>query len=521
MRLDIAEVEGLGSAAEHLEADRALAALRETNAKLEQSEQHMITRLASAEEDLNTVRKTNARLESILERVTKDMAKAEAAVEESGKQFGEYITESQAKLEAARSAKLRYKNRLFEKTSEVRALAAENSDLHKQVGEQTEAIETLKSGKSKLEETLSDKERFMKELRSSSDKRIRSLNSAYNGLRKEHEERARQTQSGLERISASRFDAELQSKDAEIKKMQTSIDSYAALEGEVISLREDKKTFQRLVEQLQHKIRQLQVLEEWEEPSQHSSPSSPRHITISEEHFYSLPSSPSTRHTRSPRPDSVFSTGQPGERPVTRASVHSQNEDLDGWAQEVERVRMLRDETAIQLRNLKETKYTLKKDLKDTEAELHRLEKEHKDKRHRNLLRKGHRPTTPFRSPTLPSEPIHNHTSLFPPTTPTRPRTSSGIPSTPESNFKPSPKSRHSMIGMPPEMLTSSPQSEHRRWPTTLRHMNATGQRPGTSHSLRLRLSHRPTTSAGEDEHGGKEKRRWSSGLRSLFRTEG
>lgn len=528
MRLDIAEVEGLRSAADLLEADHALKALHEVNAKLEQSEQHLSKRLASVEEDLDTVRQTNTHLEAILERVTKDMDKAEATVKESSKQFAEYLTESQAKLEAARSAKSRYKNRLSEKTSEMETLTAENLDLHKQVDEQSEELVTLKKGKAKLEETLSSKDKYMKELRSSSDKRIRSLNSAYNALRKEHEQRVKQTRPAVEKDNTRRLEAELRFKDAEMEKMKTSIDSYAALEHEVRSLREDKKVFQRLVEQLQHKMQQLQVLEDWEEPTQVGSPSSPPHVTISDDTFYSLPSSPSTRHTRSPRPDSVFSMGHPGDRPITRASAHSHDDDLDSWAQEVERVRMLRDETAIQLRDLRRSKHDLKKDLKNTEAELHRLEKEHKDKRYRNLLRKGHRPTTPFRSPVLPSEPIHTHTLPLAPTTPTRPRTSSGIPLTPSSNFKPSHQSRHSTIGMPQETFatsssssTSSPQSRHKPWPTTLRHTNATNQRPDTGHSMRQRLSHRTTTSVGEEEHGGKDRRKWSSGLRSLFRTEG
>ncbi|CBX97680.1 hypothetical protein LEMA_P090890.1 [Plenodomus lingam JN3] len=517
MRLDIAEVEGLRSATELLEADHVLKILRESNAKLEQSEQHLSARLASAENDLHTVRETNSRLESILERVTKDMDQAEATVKESSRQFEEYLTESQtklaeshAKLDAARSAKLKLRDRLSEKAIEMEAVTAENRSLHKQVDEQTVELGDLKKGKAKLEEALSLKESYMNELRSSSDKRIRSLNAAYNGLKKEHEERAHQTRPTVARNSTSRLEAELRSKDAEIEKMQTSKDSYAALKREVESLREDKKAFQRLVEQLQEKVEQLQVLEEWVDPIHIGSPNSSRHITILDDTFYSLPSSPSTGHTKSPRPESIFSMGHQGDRPPTRASQHSHDEDLDGWAQEVEHVRMLRNETAIQLRDLRRSKHDLKKDLKHTEAELHRLEKEHKDKRYRNLLKKGHRPTTPFRSPALPSEPFDDHTSHVPPTTPIRPRTSSGIPITAKSDFRPGHKSRHSTMDMPQDMFASSPDSEHRRWPTTLRNPHATSQRPGTGHSLRQRLSHRQTTSVKEEEHGG--KRRWSSG---------
>ncbi|KAI8933819.1 hypothetical protein NX059_009521 [Plenodomus lindquistii] len=520
MRLDIAEVEGIGSAAELLKADHAFSNLLALNIKLEKSEHHLSTRLALAEEDLEIVRKTNRRLETILERVTKDMDNAEAAVEESSKRFGQFVTESQAKLEAARNAKLRYKSRLSEKMSEMETLAAKNLTLHKQVDEQAEELDILKKGKAKLEETLSEKENYMRELRSSSDKRIRSLNSAYNGLRKEHEQRTQQSGS----LNAHQSETELHFKDAVIEKMQASIDSYALLEREVESLREDKKTFQRIVQQLQQKNQQLQILQDWNEPIRSGSQNSRPHITVADEAFYSAPSSPSTRHTRSPRPDSVLSFGQPGERPMTRASAHSHDEDLDDWAHEVERVRMLRDETAIQLRDLRKSKHDLKKDLKHTEAELHRLEKEHKDKRSKNLLRKGQRPMTPFRSPTLPSEPFHNRASPLPPTTPVtpaRPRTSSGLPLTLESRAKPSPSNRHSTIGISPDMLAASPHSDHRRWPTTLRSMDGIGQRPGTSHSLRQKLSHRPAMSPGMEEQGSKHRRRWSSGLKSLFRTEG
>lgn len=527
MRLNIAENEGSQIGWEAAEAKKALAALRSSNIELEISKQVLTQRLASAEGDLETVRTTNVRLEEFLERVQTDMATTEAAVTESGKRLENFLQESQAKLDAAKASTLRHKRRLSERNTEIETLISENSDLHNQIGKQTQDLEALERGKAKLEEQLLGKDAYIKELSSSSGKRIRSLNSAYNGLKKEYEQRLQQNQPGMDPQNVGRLRAELQSKNAEIEKMRKSVSSFSALEQEVRTLREDKKTFERVVEQLQHKARQLQVLEEWQESSDVSGAGRSRHVTIMEEPDHSAVQSHSPRPPVSPRPDSlqssVTSIGHPSvlhERPVTRGSMISSDEDMDSWVKEVERVRTLRDETAIQLRDLKMSKHNLKRELKNTEAELHRLEKEGRpyvtafftqdnsmltEIHSRNLLRKG-RPSTPFRM--FAGEPGH----ISPrPKTPIRPVTSSGIPSDPQPNMT----SHHSAVADSPSSSTGH--SESRRWSTMPR--STTPFRPETSHSHthKLRQTMRPVTGVEEEESRPKDKRRWSSGLKSLF----
>jgi hypothetical protein len=66
------------------------------------------------------------------------------------------------------------------------------------------------------------------------------------------------------------------------------------------------------------------------------------------------------------------------ERPTTRASTTSKQEDLDAWAKEIERIRLLRDEQAIQLRNNKKARNDIRKSLKDSKLQLHQLEKQKK-----------------------------------------------------------------------------------------------------------------------------------------------
>ncbi|CAO2658035.1 Nn.00g072950.m01.CDS01 [Neocucurbitaria sp. VM-36] len=450
MRLDIAESEGLTLNSKYLDANREIISLRNTNSKLEVSEEDLLLRLASAEEDLDTVRETNARLEAFLEQVETDMATAETAVEESEKRLEEFVEESQAKLDAVRNAKLKYKRRLSERNNEIEILINENSELHHQLDEKTQEVGALEKGKVELLEELSDKKKYIQELQSSNDKRMRSMNSTYNQLRKKYEEQKRQHRPS-DHDSADRFSATLQAKDTERKRKQDSKDEltspFTTLEQEVQALKEDKKVFERLVETLQDKLRQLQVLEEWQAPTQADGLSSPHHVTIQEPTRDEALSSPPLEHDRNSRP----TIGHPSvqtDRPTTRSSAVSQEEDLDSWAREVERVRMLRNETAIQLKDMKKARHDLKKSLKSSEAQLHQLEKQQaKPKHHRALLRKS-RPSTPLRAVTEPGQipPL--------PRTPSRPATSAGFPCTPDSTAS---TVRHSTILSSPS--TPSPES--------------------------------------------------------------
>ncbi|KAF1944712.1 hypothetical protein EJ02DRAFT_480429 [Clathrospora elynae] len=456
MRLRVAEMES--SRATLLEEDR------HTALQLAESEGLIANnKLFEADKELTSLREANAKPEEDLNtRVESDMATANAAVEETEKRYEEF------------GSKLRYKRRLSERNNEIEILINENSDLHNQIGEQTRELGTLKKCKGKLADEMSKKEKYIEELRSSSDKRIKSLNQQQQQYLDAEHKRASQLE----------FAA-----------------SFTALERE------------RLVSTLQEKIRDLEVLEEWHKlPLEvtHIHTSSPRHITIQEEPYDTAPSSPLTEH-------SMSSIGHPSvqnKRPEMRASTVSYGENLDVWANDVEHVRIQRNETAVQLKGMKKTRHNLKRTLRDTETQLYQMEKQGKPaKRPQNLLRKKSRPVTPHLS-TDPSEAPASPS----PQTPTRPVTSHGVFSfsSPRSTVA----SRHSTY-----ISSSSPAPETERPKTSTMPLSKpdrwfTPPRPNTSHSLGNILGGRPTTSAGlREESAGKskDKRRWSLGLRGLF----
>tara|TARA_R110002003_G_scaffold54_20_gene4846 strand:- start:3684 stop:5102 length:1419 start_codon:yes stop_codon:yes gene_type:complete len=384
----VADTEVAAMRSRVMEVDGQISGLREANAKLTATETEMASRLESAEEELQIVRDTNKRLEAFLERVEEDMTQAETAFEQSEKRLEEFVDESQAKLDAARNAKLKYKRRLSEKNNEIGVLTDVNSSLHHQVDQQSRQLDELAQGRTELIQQLSAKEKFVTELKSSSDKRMRSMNSAYNDLRSKYEKQLREQHEDSE----NRLRTELQAKDVTIGGLQDHKDqsspSSAALQKEVEALREDKKAFERLVATLKEKVHQLETLREWQEPAEETEeddvatsskpgPSRPAPKYI--------PSSTSSMHTRSSRATSVLSRpasiGHPSllnERPTTRASTTSKQEDLDAWAKEIERIRLLRDEQAIQLKDNKKARNDLRKSLKDSKSQLHQLEKQKK-----------------------------------------------------------------------------------------------------------------------------------------------
>ncbi|RAR06255.1 hypothetical protein DDE83_007010 [Stemphylium lycopersici] len=373
MRLDIAESESLEAIHKLLATEKELTSARDANVNLETSEQELLTRLASAEEELDTARQKNAHLEAFLERMESDMANAHSAVEDAERRYQELVGSSDAKLDAATTSKLRYKRRLSEKINELGILITENSDLHEKIGIQTREMGALKKGKGRLVEELSKKEKYIEDLGSSTDGRIRSMNSAYNGLRKKFEEQQQQHKLlGNSHGSAARLEAELDRKMTEIEELHQDQEahaaSFAALEREVEALRNDKRAFEKLISTLQEKIRHLEVLEEWEEPSDTNRSGSPRHITIQDGPYDTAPSSPMSSHARS----SIGYVSVQLERPQTRASTIDRDEDLDLWARHVEQVRIQRDEAVVQLKGMKKSQHNLKKTLRNTDAQLHR-----------------------------------------------------------------------------------------------------------------------------------------------------
>jgi len=507
MRLDIAEAESLEAMNKFLLANKELTSLRDENAKLDTSGKELLARLATAEEELNTAREYNSRLGAFLERVESDMTKAQTAVEDTEKRYQDFVQGAQVKLEAAETSKLRFKNRLTERNNELEILINENSDLHQQIGDQTRELGALKKGKGKLVEELSKKEKYIEELGSSAEKRLEFMKSSYNGLKQQFEEQ----QSQLQRLendheTALRLEAELEKKMTEIEEMQhnreESAASFAALEQEVGNLKKDKKAFEKLIATLNEKMRHLEVLDEWAERNEQSLPNRPgsqRHLTIQDEAYDTAPSSPMSAHTRSSVGLGLHISGQ-HERPVTRASTVS-HEGVDPWTRQVEEARMQRNEAAILLSGMKKSRHNLKKTLRDTDAHLHRLEKETKAKNSPNLLRKKSRPMistiTTHEQGCTSNSPL---TVAHSPQTPTRRKSLHGFGFSPRSNAN----QRHSTYHFPPY---SEPRST----------MLTSPERPKTSHSIRNRLSGRK--SVGDELTGSpkEHKRRWSHGLRNLF----
>jgi len=515
LRLDIAQSEGHESSARALEADRELDSLRSTNARLEASEKDLMSRLTSAEEELDSVRDSNARLEAFLERVEADMATTEAALEESEKRLEKFVDESEAKLEAERGSKMKYKHRLLEREHEVEHLTHENEELQHQVGHQTEELGNLRKGK----ETLATELRNIQE--------------------------QRQSHELASKTSTSELRHELQSKDATIDELRKTkhdfVKDFAALEQEMQSLREDKRAFERLVASLQDKIEHLQVLDEWAEPLEPSEPASPSKHCGHIEWKDRMPSDLLTPHltvstpgSLRSQPSSIAAHSYQQPRPASRDSTHSRPGDLEAWAREVERIRLQRDETAIKIKGMRKQRSDLKKSLRDSEAALHELERHAKGRRPRTLLRKKSRLSTPaLRS----SSNEHGSPIASSPHTPKRPATSHGTPHTPFS-FS-SVRSRHSIFSSPridrPSTASPGDDKDKPRWSTFGSLGSSSGSnsngRPGTGrsvtgHSLSTRTFRtRPVTGLEEEEDEGewsdqgpvKAKRRWSSGLRKLF----
>jgi predicted CopG family antitoxin len=147
------------------------------------------------------------------------------------------------------------------------------------------------------------------------------------------------------------------------------------VEEELRELKESKKAFAELVNELQEKIRVMEVAEASHgsaEKTHQDDAQSKRTGTAA----HSV-ASPSSRSTSSQRPYSTRShpSLQP-DRTLSRLSGAPRNDETSSWTKEVERVRMQRDETAVKLKGMRKTKSDLKKSLKETELQLHNLERQ-------------------------------------------------------------------------------------------------------------------------------------------------
>ncbi|KAL6705918.1 hypothetical protein ACN47E_006197 [Coniothyrium glycines] len=504
VQLDTAKQESLSARDHEQKIALEIGTLREANTKLEISEKGLLARLTSAEKDLSVVRETNANLEAFLDRVEVDMVAAEAAVAASETRLAEFIEESQSRIDAAGFDKTKHMSMSISLDKDSQALVKENAKLHEKIGAQVSEIGDLHKVREKMAQDLSDKDSYIMELGTSSEKRLKSMHSAYNELRKKHKELENDVrQSSIRKAEATATE-------------QAS--TMAGLEQKVRDLEDDKRTLKKLVRRLKEKTRGLEVLEEGQEANDYRPvSSSPRRVAIRGDQSHSVASSPHTQHSGSPRSGSLYSQSASNrhysivhDRPTTRQSTFSQDDALDAWARDVERVRMLRDETAVQLEDLKKSRQSLKKSLKETELQLHRLEKQQSSKHQRALLRKNRPPT-----------PCGMHSELNPsqaqPQTPTRPATSAGLYFTPVYHAP-----RHGPRPPTPESTaradTLFPQSDHRHW--SMIPKAVISHRPSTSHSFKNKVMGRKSSDEEQSTERSKEKRRWSSGLRTFFRAD-
>ncbi|KAF2493845.1 hypothetical protein BU16DRAFT_562807 [Lophium mytilinum] len=340
-------------------ADLELGTLRATNAALESSERRLSARLSVAENELAAVRRANQELEEFLDQAENDMMVAEAFTVECQNQLEGFVDESNMKLAVAERSRLKYKRRLATKGKELDILKDENETLSLQLEQKSNEIEEVRRKEEKMRQELADKDRTIE---------------------------------AMERNRA---------------EYKASMD---AIELELTELKESKETFEKLVHTLQQKTKTLEVLNEWHEaPSDEEGDAftlgplgfefgldqrmkqlqaqDPNPIDYGKEkpdvERPSLMSS-NRRSIRSKRSLENANQRYEPERPVsqrtngTAGSIRTTTEgdaELDAWAKEVERVRMLRDETAVQLKGMKKLKANLRKSLKKSEDELEQLER--------------------------------------------------------------------------------------------------------------------------------------------------
>ncbi|KAF2808338.1 uncharacterized protein BDZ99DRAFT_521895 [Mytilinidion resinicola] len=340
-------------------ADLELNTLRATNAALEFSERRLSARLSVAENELAAVRRANQELEEFLDQAENDMQVAEAFTVDCQNQLEDFVDEGNMKLAVAERSRLKYKRRLATKGKELDVLKDENETLSLQLERKSNEIEEVRRKEEKMRQELADKDRTIE---------------------------------AMERNKA---------------EYKASMD---AIELELQELKESKETFEKLVHILQQKTKTLEVLNEWHEvPSDEEGDAftlgplgfefgldsrmkklqaqDPNPVDYGKEApdvERPRPMSSNRHSVRSKRSLENANQRYEPERPAsqrsngTAGSVRTNTEgdaELDAWAKEVERVRMLRDETAIQLKGMKKLKANLRKSLKKSEDELEQLER--------------------------------------------------------------------------------------------------------------------------------------------------
>lgn len=424
-RLNVAETAELDLQAKLSVADVEIQELRRTNANLEDSERHMTARLNVAENELEVLKRANEELEAFLNQAEQEMAAAEASTSECERRLDLFLDESNAKMSAAQQSKIKYKRRLITSGKELATLKTENSSLQSQIEQKDHDIKNLKSIESQLQ-------------------------------------------------------AELSSKNTTIEELQTrKIDfsaSMSEIEEELRMLRETKKTFETVVQTLQEKATSLNVPAEVEQPAEIVETAG----SSEKEDFDGFIPSPMVQRILRSRADTL--TGEPRSsrsRPMSQCTSLTNGDDWNSWALEIERVRMLRDETAMQLKGVEKVKSALKKTLKASETELERLEKKSRPNS-KAFSDKGKSPFSP--SPDRPStsdgcRTLNSVAALDPDTrTWTSPKSNPGSDNGTKTPQRPSTANRLGMMGSfkrspsTVKLESNTLTHERRSWSTMLKH---------------------------------------------------
>lgn len=416
-------------------AEIELDALHQTNLEFEDSESRLSEKLAMVEKELTAVRRANEELESFLEQAEQDMALVEAAVEDSETRIDVFVDRSNAKLRAARESKLKYKRRLNTRGKELEVVKGENAELQLQLEQKDNDIQSLRTNESQLRTELQERDTSIDELQKINDE----------------------------------FSASLQ-----------------AVEEEMTELKASKHTLEQVIKTLQEKIVELDELSK-RDPSPHAEEVNST-LSTEMEKDVSDPFPPEMQ-----RPLSFTETAErippvtPRPRPMTHVSMGSSGGDLQ-WASEVERVRMLRDETAGKLKDMRQAKLELKKTLKASEEQLSRLERHTKHKHHSFFTRRTSSPA----STRSKSQPPTDRRSIF-----SRPGTSSTAPTTPGS-----PSNPEDFIGcFDPLPSPRNPSSFSPIRPSASTHKSA-----------------RPSTAKSRVASFSLDKKHWGDSVKSMFR---
>ncbi|KAK8165343.1 hypothetical protein BKA80DRAFT_254070 [Phyllosticta citrichinensis] len=311
-KLLVAETNEVNLQAKLSAAEQEVENLRRVMREAMRAEGSLEARIAVAEDELADLRKANEELESLLSEAENGMEAAERTAEQTGMK----LLDASARLETAEGDRDEYRRKLLSTEDQLRQLQQDQEE-KSSLTYDTPPVETKVTEGARSQGFSFVEQPAIK---------IEDVSS-------------------LERTSGE-FEEEL-----------------SKLENELLILRENKRTFHRMVKRLRKQGEALQILDEW----------------------CSAPI-PEAEKTLPPFPPMDFD----GRRtPSSQNSRTSTELELSDWAREFERVRVFRDDNIVQLEGLKRSHSTLKKGfLQINEADFQRRQTQTQSKpQRRGILR--------------------------------------------------------------------------------------------------------------------------------------